>query len=98
MAAGGQDAGKATGAKPYAPKVPKGWTKLLKLSKDQQAKIREIDRKRHKDEEPLLKQLADLRAKARKDMLNAPSEAQRKTLLESILGKEETAPAKVKKE
>jgi Spy/CpxP family protein refolding chaperone len=84
-------------AKEYKGKAPTGWKKLLKLTPEQSAKLREIDRKRHAEEAPLHVKLAEIRAKARQEQLRVLTDAQRKTLRETVEGKQDEAPKDKKK-
>jgi Spy/CpxP family protein refolding chaperone len=70
--------------KPAKGKIPTGWVKLLKLTKDQGAKIREIDLKATQEVAPLLAKVAEIRGKARQDQLAVLTPAQRKTLAGSV--------------
>jgi Spy/CpxP family protein refolding chaperone len=74
--------------KQYKGKLPTGWSKLLKLTPDQSAQIREIDRKSQMDTAPLFEKIREIRAKARQNTLAVLTKEQRKLLAESVLGKD----------
>jgi Spy/CpxP family protein refolding chaperone len=86
-----------TGKEPKG-KLPTGWSKLLKLTPAQSAQLREIDRKMQLKVRDLQEQIRQLRVSARQDMLKVLSAEQRKTLAESVLGKDLETPRKKEKE
>lgn len=68
--------------------VPKGWTKALKLTKDQAAKIRQIDFEYKTKIADLDKKIEDLRQQSRVEMAKQ-LDADQKAILAKLVGLEE---------
>ena len=68
--------------------VPKGWTKALKLTKDQAAKIRQIDLEYKTKIADLDKKIEDLKQQSRIEMAKQ-LDADQKAILAKLVGLEE---------
>jgi Spy/CpxP family protein refolding chaperone len=75
--------------KPYKGRLPTGWSKILKLDKNQSDKIRGIDVKAREEIDKLAEQIRQVRRKAMADQLALLTPEQRKTLREALVGKDE---------
>jgi Spy/CpxP family protein refolding chaperone len=70
-------------------RLPTGWSKLLKLEKAQDEKIRTIDLKMRQEIDKLNEQIRQVRLKAKREQLAVLTPEQRKTLREALVGEDE---------
>jgi len=75
-------------AKKKPGRLPTGWSKIIKLDKQQQQKLRAIDLKARDEIEKLNEQIRQVRVKARQDHLAVLTPEQRKKLKAALVGEE----------